>query len=93
MFRAIHFLKLFVFLENFLLTHCNFLPSFSIGVEPDSGSGPRLPDYREALHKCLTGVLSFGGNEFFMLQPFYLCLTAQQAAHAPERLPLYMSQP
>lgn len=67
-------------------------PCCCVGVEPVAGLGPRLPHHRETLHKHPTSLLSFGGYEFCMLQSLHLCLTAQQSAHAPERLPLSLSQ-
>lgn len=66
-------------------------PCHCAGADPDAGPGPRLPHHREALHKCLTSLLSFSSYELCVLQPFYLRLTAQQGAHAPERLPLSLS--
>lgn len=64
-----------------------------IGAEPVAGPGPGLPHHREALHKHLTSLLSFSGYELCLLQSLHLRLTAQQGAHAPERLPLSLSQP
>lgn len=69
----------------FFLCHC-------VGAELVAGPGPRLPHHRQALHKRLTSLLSFSGHELCVLQPLHLCLTAQQDAYAPERLPLSLSQ-
>lgn len=59
-----------------------------VGAEPVDGPGPRLQDHRQALCKCLTSLLSYSGNEFCLLQPLYLRLTAQQGAHSLERVRL-----
>lgn len=59
-----------------------------VGAEPVDGPGPRLQDHRQALCKCLTSLLPYSGNEFCLLQPLYLRLTAQQGAHSPERVRL-----
>lgn len=67
-------------------------PCHCVGAESVAGPGSRLPDHGEALHKCLTSLLSFSGYELCVLQPLHLCLTAQQGAHALKRLPLSLSQ-
>lgn len=67
-------------------------PCHCVGAEPVAGPGPRLPHHREALCKHLTSLLSFSGYELCMLQSLHLCLTAQQGAHPPERLPVSLSQ-
>lgn len=67
-------------------------PCHCLGLEPVAGPGPRLPHHREALHKRPTDLLPFSSYELCVLQPIHLRLTAQQGAHAPERLPLSLPQ-
>lgn len=62
------------------------LPCCCPGSEPVAGPGPRLPHDRQAVHQHPPGLLSPRGHELSMLQPFHLCLLAQQGAHSPERL-------
>lgn len=77
---------------NMARTVTQVFPCHCVGAEPVAGPGPRLPHHREALREHLTSLLSFSGYELCVLQPLHLRLTAQQGAHAPERLPLSLSQ-